>query len=182
VDAKDEPLSRRPRVTLAWRLPDISHEDAVALQVGAQLLTFMTDGAWGMELEADVAEYEREALFGMTLTVPYDEPMRVVDDDARGFLRMLTHRELPLDFMITANLQLDRAALFSLDTLAGRASALTRLELVAGAARSVAEHLGFHWQLDGSVLRDTARTHLKDPNLVLHARPTRPKPARRERE
>jgi zinc protease len=181
VDLKEEPLSRRPRVTLAWRFPRIAHEDAVALQLGAQLLSYMTDGAWGMEIAAGVEEYAGESLFTMELTVPYDEPMRVVHDDADGFLRMLTHKEMPLDFMIAANLALDRAAMFRLDALGGRAAALARFELLASAGRQLGDHLAWHWQLDGSVLRDTARTYLRGAKVVLHARPTRPKPARAER-
>lgn len=182
IDAREEWVSRRPRVTLAWRLPGIAREDAVALQVGAQLLTFFVDGAWGMEISAGLSQYEGESLFCMELTVPYDEPMQIVHRDAAGFLRMLTHKEMPLDFLIAANLALDRIALFRLDTLEGRALALSSIELLSGGSFVVADHLDWHWQLDGSVLRDTARVHLKAPMLVLHARPKRPKAAREERE
>ncbi len=48
VDARQEALSRRPRVTMAWRLPNISHTDAAALELGAQLLTpsWTARGGW----------------------------------------------------------------------------------------------------------------------------------------
>lgn len=182
VDAKEEPHARHPRVTLAWRVPGAGRGDAAALRLGALFLTFLTDGAWGMRIGADVSEYEGEALFAMELTIPYDEPMDVVHRDADGFLRMLTHRELPLDFLIAANLQLDRLALFQLDDLGARAAVLSDLELRMGASTDTAGHLGWHWEVEGDVMRDTARRHLKGPKLVLHARPTRPKKARVERE
>lgn len=183
IDARTESRARRPRVTFAWRVPGTGREDATALRLGAQLLTFLVDGAWGMEIGAGLVEYEGEALFEMQLTVPYDEPMDIVHRDADGFMRMLTHREMPIDFMIAANLALDRMALFGLDGLQGRAEVLTQLELRAARGTTLAEYLGWHWHLDGSVVRDTARRYLFNaPKLVLHARPDRPKKARVERE
>lgn len=183
VDARIESRARKPRVSLAWRVPGTGREDARALELGATLLTLLVDGAWGMHIGADLVEYEGEALFEMRLTVPYDEPMDIVHRDAEGFLRMLTHREVPLDFLITANLALDRVALLGLETLEGRAAALTEHALHAPAELSVGEHLGWHWLLDGGVVRDTARRYLaKGPSLVVHARPDRPRKARAERE
>jgi predicted Zn-dependent peptidase len=182
IEKQDEPLSRKPRVMMAWRLPDMPRQDAKALQLGAQLLTFLTDGAWGMQIAADLYEYTGESLFTVELTVPYDEPMSVVHNDADGFLRMLTHREMPLELMIAANLALDRAAMFDLDTVEGRAHALARLEHLVGPSQSVADDLGVHWELERGVLRDTARVYLRRPRIIMHARPTRPKPARVERE
>jgi predicted Zn-dependent peptidase len=182
VDAQPERLARTPRVTFAWRVPGTGPEDAAALRLGAQLLSAFVDGAWGMRIGAEVVEYEGEALFAMDLTVPYDEPMRVVHADADGFLRQLTHKELPIDFLIAANRALDRIALTGLDGVAARAEALTEHELRTRGRVSLAEHLGSHWQLDGSVLRDTARRYLRGPRLVLHARPERPRKARADRE
>jgi zinc protease len=183
VDARVESRARSPRVTLAWRVPGTGREDARALELGAVLLTLFVDGAWGMHVGAGVVEYEGEALFELRLTVPYDEPMEVVHRDADGFLRMLTHRELPIDFLVAANLALDRAALLGLDTLEGRAAALTDHALHAPADQTVGEYLGWHWMLDGSVVRDAARRYLlKAPGLVVHARPDRPRKARAERE
>jgi predicted Zn-dependent peptidase len=182
IDAQPERHARQPRVTFAWRLPGTGREDAFALRLGAQLLTYFVDGAWGMQIGAGVIEYEGEALFEMELTVPYDEPMQTVHADADGFLRMLTHKEMPLEFLIAANLALDRFALSRLDGPEGRARVLTELELRTGGRMTLPEYLGFHWQLDGGILRDTARRHLKGPRLVVHARPERPKKARAERE
>ncbi len=181
VEEHREPLSRAPRVTFAWRFPGISHDDATALQLGAVLLTFLTDGAWGMRIGASLQEYAGESAFTMQLVVPYDEPTGVVQADAEAFLRLLTHREIPFEHLVAANLQLDRAALFALDDLGTRAAVLTRVEdRFAGRVR-VADVLARHWDLDGGVVRDTARVHLRLPKLVLHARPLRPKPARAER-
>ena len=182
VDAKEEPHGRKPRVTLAWRLPPGGRDDAEALRLGAQLFTFFVDGAFGMELSAGFHEYEGEGLFEVELTVPYDEPMEVVHRDADGFLRMLTHKEMPLDFLVAAHLALDRFELFELASLEGRARALTRLELRLDSRVDLATFLGSHWEIDGPVVRDTARRLLKGPKLVLHARPKRPKKARKERE
>jgi len=181
-DAKEERLSREPRVTLAWRLPYVPQEDARALHLGAQLLEYLTDGAWGMRIGAGLVEYGRESLFVVELTVPYDEPMSIVHRDADGFLRLLTHREMPVDLMIAANLALDRSAMFQLDTLEGRARMLTELELSVGPRQGLADWIGGRWDLDGYLVRDMARAYLRGPKLVLHARPTRPKPARVERE
>jgi len=182
VDKKEEPLSREPRVTMAWRFPELPHDHAQALELGATLLTFLTDGAWGMRIDAGLHEYAGESVFRMELTLPYDEPMSVIHNDADGFLRMLTHKEMPLDLVQAANLQLDRASMFGLDGLRGRAYALTRVELVSRSRQSVAEYLGTHWELERGMIRDTARFYLKGAKLVMHARPTRPKPAKKERQ
>jgi len=182
IDAREEPLARRPRVTLAWRLPPGGREDAAALRLGAQLFTFFVDGAFGMELGAGFQEYDGEQLFEVELTVPYDEPMEVVHRDAEGFLRMLTHKEMPFDFLVAAHLALDRFALTELSTLEGRARALTRRELRIDSSADLATWLAWHWELDGYAVRDTAHRLLREPNLVLHARPKRPKKARVERQ
>jgi predicted Zn-dependent peptidase len=182
IDAREELHSRRPRVTLAWRLPPGGREDAAALRLGAQLFTFLVDGAFGMELGAGFEEYDGEGLFEVELTLPYDEPMEVVHRDAEGFLRMLTHKEMPFDFLVGAHLALDRFALAELSTLEGRARELTRLELRIDSSTDLASYLAWHWDLESNAVRDTARRLLREPNLVLHARPKRPKKARAERE
>jgi hypothetical protein len=46
----------------------------------------------------------------------------------------------------------------------------------------VGEYLAWHWRIDRSMLRDTARLQLREPQVVMHARPLRPKQARVERE
>jgi zinc protease len=177
-----EPLSRLPRVTLAWRLPAIPHQDAAALELGAMLLTFLTDGAWGMGIDADLHEYAGESLFTMELTVPYDEKASAVEQDASAFLRLLTLREMPLELMNAANLALDRSVLFGLDSVGWRAQLLAQHELRVGPQIELTDELARHWALEGGLVRDMARVYLKEPHLVLHARPTRPRPARAERQ
>jgi predicted Zn-dependent peptidase len=182
VDQKAEPIAREPRVTMAWRFQDMPREHATALELGAQLLTFLTDGAWGMRIAAGLHRYSGESIFTMELTVPYDEPGSVVGDDADGFLRFLTHREMPVEHLIAANLALDRFAMLGLDTVEGRAQALTTFELLGGSGMTVAAWLGEHWDIEAGTMRDVARAYLRRPRVVLHARPVRPRPARLERE
>lgn len=179
---RPEPLAREPRVTLAWRLQGMPYADAMALRLGAQMLSFLVDGAWGMRVSAGVSVLDGEALFRMDLVVPYDEPSRNVLDDADGFLRQLTRKEMPWEHAVAANLALDRVALFQLDSLPGRAGLLQQIELAYGPRLSAERFLSVHWDLDRAIVRDSARTLLKGPRLVLHARPTRPRPARVERE
>jgi predicted Zn-dependent peptidase len=182
VDRRPEPLARRPRVALAWRFPSASPEDGAALQLGAQLLTSLTDGAFGMRLGAELARYEGEDAFFVELTVPYDEPMSVVHADAEGFLRQLTRKEMPVELVAAANLGLDRITLHELDSVAGRAEVLTELEHAYGGQYRVADLLGWHWLMEPGAVRDTARRYLQGPSVVVHARPTRPRPARAERQ
>lgn len=182
VDAREEPHSRRPRISMAWRFPAIPPEDAAALELGARLLTFMADGALDMRLSAGLAEYAGESLFTVEVTLQHDEPMRAMQDDAEGFLRLLTMTEIPVEYLRAANLLLDRAALFELDSLEGRAELLTWVELRHGGRAAVADVLAHHWKLERGAVRDTARTYLRGPKVVVHARPVRPRPARVERE
>ena len=176
VDTAEEIVSREPAVTLAWRFP-VPHDEAVTLALGAQLLSFMTDGAWGMRLGADLLENEAESTFMVSLVVPYDEPASAVQSDAEGFVRFLTRTVMPLELYLAANVQLDRIALFDLDTLAGRDQRLVRLERLSRRV-SVAEDAAQHWRIDPSAVRDLSRSILESPKVVLHARPTRPRPAR----
>jgi predicted Zn-dependent peptidase len=173
----DEVVSREPAVAIAWRFP-IPHDEAVALGLGAQLLSFMTDGAWGMRLGAHLDEGEAESTFQVALTVPWDEPASVVQSDVEGFLRLLTRKQMPLDLVEAANVVLDRIALFDLETLAGRARRLTRLERLFHNRISVGSDCSAHWLLDPSEIRNMAQSFLDGPKVVLHARPTRPRPAR----
>ena len=177
TDTADEIVSRDPAVTMAWRLP-MPHDEAVTLALGAQLLSFMTDGAWGMRLGAGLLENEAESLFMVQLVVPYDEPASAVQSDAEGFVRILTRTVMPLELYLAANVVLDRVALFDLDTIDGRAARLTRLERLFHSRVTVADEAAQHWLIDPSAVRDLSRNILESPRVVLHARPTRPRPAR----
>jgi len=182
IDKKQEPLGRCPRVAMAWRFPTPAPEDDAALALGAQLLTFLTDGAWDMRLSSELMRYDGEDVFSLELMVPYDEPMSAVHADADGLLRQLTRKEMPIELVWNANLVLDRVALDQLDSIAGRAGLLTELEHRYGGRYPIADLLGWHWLLEPGAIRDTARTLLSGPSVVVHARPTRPRPARAERQ
>jgi predicted Zn-dependent peptidase len=177
VESKEERISREPRVTLAWRLQGIGHDAAVTLELGAMLLSLLTDGAWGMRVSAGMMEQSAESLFLLDLTVPYDEPAKVVQDDAEGFLRQLTGREMSFELLQVANLWLDRRALFDLDSLDGRGESVERVERLFSSRLSVSQDLEGHWALDPVTVHDTARSILRAPKVILHARPTRPRPA-----
>jgi predicted Zn-dependent peptidase len=177
VDSVKEEIAREPAVVVAWRFR-IPHGEATALSIGAQLLSFMTDGAWGMRLSAGLEENEAESLFHIDLTVPYDEPVSAVQGDVEGFMRLLTRRIMPLDLVLAANLQLDRIALFDLDTLEGRARRLANLERLFQLKISVSSEAAAHWEIEPSAVRDLALLLLESPKVVLHARPTRPRPPR----
>ncbi|MGC4117715.1 MAG: pitrilysin family protein [Myxococcales bacterium] len=176
-----ERLSRHPRVALAWRFPNLLPDHAPALALGAQLLTFFLDGAWGMSLDTSFIEYTGEAMFRMDLELPYEESVAVAQDDADGFLRMLTLREMPLDFVMRAHLILDRSVLFALDTLGGRSAILTYVERQSGKAEEAGRFLERHWFVENDVVRDVARIYLRRPHAVVHARPVRPRAAKVER-
>ncbi|MBI5546976.1 MAG: insulinase family protein [Deltaproteobacteria bacterium] len=183
VDKTEERISRQPRISLAWRFRDVAPDHSLALELGAQMLTLLVDGAFGMRIEADYAEHAGgESVFRMDLELPYDEPVAVVEDDANGFLRMLTLREMPVDFILTAHLAMDRAALFALDQLEGRARILVKLESLFERPESVGAFLLRHWEIERELVRDTARVFLRQPRVIVHARPTRPRPARVTRQ
>jgi zinc protease len=178
VAMTSERISREPAVVLAWRIP-VAHDQAAVLDLGAQLLSFMTDGVGGMRLSAGLHENESESLFLLSLTVPYNEPVEAVQSDAEGFLRFLTRRQMPLDLLMAANVALDREALFELDTLEGRAERLSNLERLVGAKANVAKDCEAHWLLDPAEVRELAEGWLTTPRVVLHARPDRPREARK---
>ncbi len=171
----DEVVSREPAVVLAWRFP-LPPDQSNSLRLGAQLLSFMLDGAWGMRLAAGLEQNEAESLFLVELVVPWDDPAGALQNDVEGFVRFLTLKQMPLDLLQAANLALDRLALFDLETLDGRSRRLTRLERLH--LGTVSNDCDAHWQLDPSVVRTVAQGFLESPRVMLHARPTRPRPAR----
>lgn len=177
VDTTQEVVSREPAVMLGWRFP-LPHDEATALGLGAQLFSFLTDGAWGMRLDAELLENEGESEFFLDLVVPYDEPASAVQSDAEGFVRILTRTVMPLELYLAANVVLDRIALFDLDTIEGRTMRLTRLERLFGSKVSVAEDAAAHWYVDPSAIRDLSRAILDSPRVTINARPVRPRPAR----
>ncbi|MBS2026430.1 MAG: insulinase family protein [Deltaproteobacteria bacterium] len=181
VDKHPEVHSRVPRVTVAWRFPSQVIAAATTLELGAYLLNVQTDGAWGMRIDADFVQYAGESTFRFDLVLPYAETMDAAQSDATSFVRFLTRREANVELMQLANLALDRANLMMLDTLDGRASALTRLERLYGDMKPE-DYFSEHWRVDNFTVRDTARACLSGPGVVIHARPIHPRPPRGERE
>lgn len=177
-----ERLSRQPRVTFAWRLANVPPDHVQALELGARLLTLQADGDFGMRLGASLTHYPGEAVFLMTLQLPYAESVRAAQQDAEGFLRDLTRREMPLDFVEAANQAMDRGALLALTSLRGRASLLLGLELDEEPISRLQERLAQHWEVPNDAIRDVARVYLGRPRLTVHARPVRPRPPKVERE
>ena len=172
----EEVVSREPAVVLAWRFP-LPPPQASSLRLGAQLLSFMTDGAFGMRMGAEVLENEGESLFLVELVVPWDDPAQALQSDVEGFVRMLKLRQMPLDLLYAANLQLDRFALNDLETLEGRSRSLTRIERLR-LGTTVSDDSAAHWRQDPAEVRVVAQGFLEGPRVMLHARPTRPRPPR----
>jgi predicted Zn-dependent peptidase len=176
----EEVVARDPGVEMGWRLGPLADDGKQPLRIGAQLFSLLADGAFGMRVGASVEEDGTDTVFLFLLTVPDDEPVSSVDSDAQGLLRQLTTSLMPFDFLVTANLALDRIALFQMDTLEGRAAVLTRLEVLFGSRRTVSQDLGAHWGVDPFLVRELAGGLLSGPHVTIHARPTRPRPAQAE--
>ena len=117
-----EPLSRRPRVTFAWRFSELPRETADALDFGAMLLAVYTDGAFGINVDAGLSEYTGGALFRVDVTLAHAKKKADARDDAEGLLRYLTRATPPVDVDATL-LAWDRFTLLArLDSPTGRAS------------------------------------------------------------
>lgn len=178
---RQEALGRCPRMTVAWRFRDLSIDEAAALELGAQLFTFLTDQAFDMRVGAELVQYDGEAAFFLDLTLPYDEPISAVHGDAEGFLRQLTHTTMPEELIQAGNLALDRFALEALDDVGARAELLTAAEHQYAGRHRLGEVLHRHWEIEPAAMRDTARRYLQGYAVEVHARPTRPRPPHPER-
>ena len=174
-----EVVARSPAAIEAWRFP-VPAAQGDTLKLGAQLFSFMLDGAFGMRLGADFQQNEGESMFMVELVVPWNDPPQALAGDLEGFIRFMTMKQVPPDLLQSANLALDRFALFDLETLEGRSRRLTELERLQPGV-SVAADCAQHWLLDPSQLRGLAQGFLQAPHVLLHARPTRPRPDRPER-
>lgn len=177
-----ERVSRDPRVTMGWRIPNTSHDDALVLQLGSQILTLRTDFAFGMRVGAQVQQVGSDSLFLLSVQVPFPEEPAALQQDAVALLRQLTQRDVAFDTLLYANLALERLALFDLDSLAGRVAAISSVERLFAGKRSVAQEAGAHWRIEPVPIHHTARQLLGGPHVTVHARPVRPRPARREIE
>ncbi|MFO0728271.1 MAG: pitrilysin family protein [Myxococcota bacterium] len=181
VTAKER-ISRRPRVTVAWRLPSMRRESVDRLSLGALLLSLYTDGAFGTNVEADLSAHASELLFRMDVTLPYQKPVESERGEADVFLRYLTMVAMPEDLLEATNLAEDRLTLFQLDSLSQRASVLAGLERSGADPTKIASLLGAHWSYDANSIQETARRFLGKNRTVLLAEPTNPRQPKLERE
>lgn len=170
--------SRRPRVTVLWRLPQLNDEIADALTLGAGLIESYIDGAFGTRVYATVDRLPDGGVFRLDLVLPYDKPARSAQQEAEALLRYLTAVDMPRDVFAATRLAIDRHSLFALDSLAGRARALGVIELEYGSASLLARRLQRHWSFHRHDIQHIAWKQLVTgpPRIIVHARPTRPLP------
>lgn len=171
-----EQRSRRPRVSVVWRIDGLTRDVADALQIGALMLSSYVDGAFGTEVDAHLEELDGWGSFRLDVTMPYDKPVESAAGEAEVFLRWLTAVDLPRELFDVGRLALDRGSLFALEGLASRAALLTHFELTRGDATVVDKALLAHWRFARHDLQHTAWKTLVvgPPRLVVHARPTKP--------
>ncbi|MHB8877063.1 MAG: M16 family metallopeptidase [Myxococcaceae bacterium] len=181
--AVTEQLSRRPRVTFAWRFSELPRETADALDFGALLLTIYTDGAFGIDVEAGFAEYSGGAMFRLDVTLAHAKAKRDARDDAESLLRYLTRAVPPNELVDATFLAWDRVTLARLDSPTSRAALLTFLEYLVKRPSDIARYNERQWDLKPDQIQSIARAALeRAARLTVHARPTRPRPPRVERE
>ena len=169
-----ELLSRRPRVTLAWRLEGLTSAQAEALRLGAVSLSILFDGFTGTEVDAYFAAYGDESMFRLDLRLPFEKGIPVAQQEAEATLRFLTLTPMPEDTLIATLLAKDFQTLALLDSVEARAAYLTRAELELGDASKVGDVTSRHWRLDREALRGLARSALKSKPLIVHSVPVNP--------
>ncbi len=170
-----EEMSRRPRVSLIWKLDALTQDLAFTLSFGGELLSNYLDGAFGTEVDAGLFEQDGEGFFRLDVTLPHEKPVESAEKEAEVFLRYLTSIDMPRDVYQVTRLARDRHTLFMLDTLEGRSELITDLEARFGRV-STAEYYARHWKIGRHDVQHTAWKTLvgRRPRMVIHARPTRP--------
>ena len=170
-----ETLSRRPRVTMIWRLERLLPQQRDALELGALLLSNYVDGAFGSRLSASFSRDRGGGLFRLDLTLPHDKPILSSQNEAEAFLRYLTLVAMPPELYDATMLARDRLTMFALDDLVARAWMLHGLEASTGDAQgAAAEYNTRYWKFNPGAIQFIARKALIGPRLIVHARPTRP--------
>jgi predicted Zn-dependent peptidase len=181
VTAKER-ISRRPRVTMAWRLKPMLHESVDRLALGALLLSLYTDGAFGTNVDAELSNHASELLFRLDVTLPHLKPADSARGEAEVFLRYLTLVQMPQDLLDATNLAEDRLSLFQLDSLPTRAALLSSMERSGSDPTQVASVLAAHWTYDSTSIQETARRFLGKHRTTLLAEPTNPRRPKIDRE
>ena len=172
-----ERRGRQPRVSIVWRLEELSRRTIDALTLGGWLLSNYVDGAFGTQVRAAMHATEGASFFRLDVTLPYDKPVDVTQREAEVFLRYLTAVDMPRDYMNATRLAIDRSLLFETDTMRGRARIATDLELKKEDPTRPEAVSARLWKLDRQAIRQLAWNHLiRGPGrLVIHARPLRPR-------
>ncbi len=175
-----ERLSRQPRVTVLWKFKNLMPRDRDALSFGANLLSNYVDGAFGTHVRAYLSDYAGVSYFRLDLVLPHDKPIGSAQNEAEALLRYLTAVEVSKHLFDATRIANDRGALFSLDSLIGRANLATALELGGEAPDSAVKHLSRHWKFTRENVRHVAWKHLivGPPRIVVHSRPIRPRKAK----
>ena len=172
-----ERRARQPRVSVLWRLENLGRRDQDALTIGGWLLSNYVDGAFGTQVRAGLSSTKGASFFRLDVTLPYDKPVDAAHREAEVFLRYLTAVDMPRDYLNATRLAIDRALLYSLDSVRGRASTITRLELAGEDSTRTESLSGRLWRLDRQTIRHVAWKHLirGGGRLTIHARPVRPR-------
>ncbi|MEM7678249.1 MAG: insulinase family protein, partial [Myxococcota bacterium] len=169
--------ARQPRVSVLWRLEGLGQRDRDALTLGGSLLSNYVDGAFGTQVRAGLSPIEGASFFRLDVTLPYDKPVDAANAEAEVFLRYLTAVDMPRDYLNATRQAIDRTLLFMFDTVRGRATVATQLELGGEdptRSEAMSERL---WRLNRQTIRHVAWRYLiRDRGrLVVHARPVRPR-------
>jgi hypothetical protein len=174
--AAREAWSRRPRVSLVWKLPPLDTTTRETLTLGAALVAGFVDGAFGARVRAGVLDLESDAVFRMDVILPHDKPIEAARGEAEVFLRYLTAVDMPTDFYNTVRILRDLRRLRAVDGIASRARMLLEVELRGDDPTRLARVLGRQWVLQRHDVQHTAWKKLITgaPRLTVHARPTRP--------
>ncbi len=179
-----EEMSRKPRVTMLWKFEELGAQTTDWLHFGALLLSSYLDGAFGTQLSARLVKHTGGLFFRLDVTLPYDKPIRAAKDEAEVFLRYLTAIDVPTDLFNGTRLAYDRLAMFSLDTLEGRAAFVMELQrdprlLLNDATRAteLGQHNSRHWSYRRHDIQHSAWKNLirGPPRIIVHARPVDPK-------
>ena len=170
-----ELISRRPRVTLSWRLDDLTEKHSTALKMAAHLMSLYTDGWFGTRVSSQVYDIGSESIYMLGVTLPHDKPIHSAQNEAVALARYVTHVAADAELMQAAYLMEDRSLMFSLDHLVSRAQILLHLEREKISTSRSGEYLGKHWEyLRPTAIQHLAREALRGSPNIVHARPVNP--------
>lgn len=175
-----ERLSRRPRVSLVWNFEQVPLDSAEALRFAALLVDILSHSYEGLEATTTFVPYVDSALFRVDVVFAYDLPPEEAKEQARGLLRQITERSPREVLLLLTKLAWDAALLRRLDGVDTHAALSVEDEWRYGKAALEPGHGERHWFIDARQLRDTLEARSRLGHVVVHARPTSPRPAPRE--